>query len=63
MGGTAGRMLKYATYLAEELSSHMPADAAKNIENFTGSTDRYVVYKVGPVLTASVSAVALVIQK
>mgnify|MGYP001796651938 FL=1 len=62
MGGTAGRMLKYAQYFAQELSSHLPANFdAENIVNFTGSTDRYVLYKVGPVLTASVSTAAVVV--
>ena len=64
MGGTAGRMLKYAQYFAQELSSHLPADFdAENIVNFTGSTDRYVLYKVGPVLTASVSTAAVVVVR
>ena len=64
MGGTAGRMLKYAQYFAQELSSHLPADFdAENIVNFTGSTDRYVLYKVGPVLTASVSPAAVAVVR
>ena len=53
-------MLKYAQYFAQELSSHLPTDFdAENIVNFTGSTDRYVLYKVGPVLTASVGPAAV----
>ena len=57
-------MLKYAQYFAQELSSHLPADFdAENIVNFTGSTDRYVLYKVGPVLTASVSTAAVIVVR
>lgn len=53
MGGTASRMKKLAMYFSEELS--LPVQDGVELPNLTGSLDRYVIYKVGPILTASVS--------
>lgn len=46
-------MLAIAKYFAEALAPHVPDDV--DFKNLTGASDRYVMYKVGPVLTASVS--------
>lgn len=45
-------MAKLAQYFAEELC--VPKHDVE-LENLTKSLDRYVIYKVGPILTASVS--------
>ena len=49
MGGSTSRMHGYAEYLAKELEIH---DA--NLQDIC-TTDRYEMYKVGPVLSISVS--------
>ncbi|KAF6039219.1 UPP1 [Bugula neritina] len=51
IGGSNGRMLNVAKYLAKELSSYMPETV--DFTDLTGSSDRFVMYKVGPVLSAS----------
>lgn len=53
MGGSPDRMKKLADRLVEELPYNMPTGHA--LCNIAGGSDRYVLYKVGPVLTASVS--------
>ena len=53
VGGSPNRMLAVAKYFAEVLKEHIPKD--HEIKNLTGTSDRYVIYKVGPVISASVS--------
>ena len=53
MGGSTSRMLDYACYVAKELDQPFKDD--KMPHNYACTTDRYVVYKVGPVLFVSVS--------
>ncbi|XP_064615152.1 uridine phosphorylase 2-like isoform X2 [Liolophura sinensis] len=51
MGGSPDRMKKLADRLVEELPYSMPT--GHTLCNIAGGSDRYVLYKVGPVLTAS----------
>ncbi|XP_067936221.1 uridine phosphorylase 1-like [Watersipora subatra] len=51
IGGSPSRMLTVAKYLAQELSYHVPSNF--ELTNMTKSSDRFVLYKVGPVISAS----------
>lgn len=51
MGGSANRMRKYGCYIAKELGQPFTDD--KVLYNYASASDRYVVYKVGPVLFAN----------
>lgn len=52
MGGSGGRMRKVANALAEEF--HLSDDEKKQID--MSRTDRFLFYKVGPILSVSVSS-------
>lgn len=45
-------MEQFARFMMKELKYSMPA--GQDIVNIAGATDRYALYKVGPVLSASV---------
>jgi len=51
IGGTASRMQKFANEASKVLASLLPDGFVPT--NLTGSTDRYVMYKIGPVLSVS----------
>ena len=53
MGGSPRRMEKFANYMLQELNYGLPTGQA--LINIAGATDRYAMYKVGPVLSVSVS--------
>ena len=46
-------MERFAHFMIKELKYKLPA--GQTIHNIAGATDRYALYKVGPVLMASVS--------
>lgn len=50
-GGSPKRMRVFAEYVREELKIKLPAGCG--LENIANKTDRYALYKVGPVLAAS----------
>lgn len=54
MGGSTTRMKQFAKFLQNELSPFLNHENQKEPENLSNS-DRYVVYKVGPVLAVNVS--------
>jgi uridine phosphorylase len=53
MGGTPKRMLQFALYMKNVIDYKLPTGHL--FENITASTDRYTMYKVGPVLSVNVS--------
>ena len=53
VGGSPRRMERFAHFLAKEINYTIPA--GQTLVNIAGATDRYALYKVGPVLAASVS--------
>ena len=52
MGGSTGRIKLFAKFMQHELKDHLKVD--KEPCNMSKS-DRYVLYKVGPVLAVNVS--------
>ena len=46
-------MLKFAYFIAKEINYKLPA--GQDFCNISGGSDRYVLYKIGPVLSVSVS--------
>ena len=52
MGGSTGRIKLFAKFIQNELKDHLKVD--KEPCNMSKS-DRYVLYKVGPVLAVNVS--------
>ena len=52
-GGSPTRMLKFAYFIAKEINYKLPA--GQDFCNISGGSDRYVLYKIGPVLSVSVS--------
>lgn len=52
VGGSPSRMLTFIKYVATELGLGRPGDEYPNI---CSGSDRYAMYKVGPVLSVSVS--------
>lgn len=52
VGGSPSRMKSFIAYIAEELGLASPGGDYPNI---CAGTDRYAMYKVGPVLSVSVS--------
>jgi len=52
MGGSAGRIKHFAKFIQNELKDHVKVDEEPC--NMSKS-DRYVLYKVGPVLAVNVS--------
>ncbi|KAK6970194.1 uridine phosphorylase 1 [Biomphalaria glabrata] len=50
-GGSPTRMHKFAEYLVEELQIKIPAGL--KVTNIAHGSDRYVLYKVGPVISVS----------
>lgn len=52
MGGTSQRMKAFAVYIAKEINLKLPED---NLEDLSASGQRYSMYKVGPILSISVS--------
>ena len=53
VGGSPRRMENFAQYMLSQLQYTLPAGQA--LVNIAGATDRYALYKVGPVLAVSVS--------
>ena len=52
MGGSPNRLKCFATFIQNELKDHLKIDEEPcNLSN----SDRYVLYKVGPVLAVNVS--------
>lgn len=51
MGGTPHRMLQFANYIKDVIGYKLPM--GHQLENITASTDRYTMYKVGPVLAVN----------
>ena len=56
-GGSPSRMQKFAEYMVKALDFKLPA--GQGLVDIAGGSDRYVLYKVGPVLTVSVSMMVL----
>ena len=54
MGGSTDRIRLFAKFIQNELKDHARTD--KEPSNLSKS-DRYVLYKVGPVLAVNVSAI------
>lgn len=54
MGGSTNRMKQFAKFIQNELQGHLNNNKATEPKNFSRS-DRYVLYKVGPVLAVNVS--------
>ena len=52
-GGSPSRMQKFAEYMVEALNYKLPA--GQGLTDIAQGSDRYVLYKVGPVLSVSVS--------
>ncbi|KAL5010070.1 hypothetical protein ScPMuIL_012375 [Solemya velum] len=50
-GGSTSRMKQLAEYMVDKLHYKLPA--GHTLSNIAGSSDRYVLYKVGPVLSVS----------
>lgn len=50
-GGSANRMKEFAEFLVHELNISLPAGL--RLEDIAHTSDRYVLYKVGPVLSVS----------
>lgn len=53
MGGTPQRMESFAYYIAEQIGERLPPDG--KLKDFSEIGQRYSMYKVGPVLSVSVS--------
>lgn len=53
MGGTPQRMKTFAYYVAEEINVGLPDGG--ELEDLTALGQRYSMYKIGPVLSVSVS--------
>lgn len=51
MGGSARRMETVALYMAKQINYKVPAGQA--LVNISADTDRFAMYKVGPILTVS----------
>jgi len=51
VGGSPRRMERFAQFMLKELRYNLPA--GQDLVNIAGATDRYALYKVGPVLAAS----------
>jgi len=54
-GGSPNRMEKFAHYMVGQLNEKIPA--GMTLCNISHGSDRYVLYKVGPVLSVSVSRI------
>lgn len=52
-GGSPSRMKSFAFYMVKELKYKLLA--GQTLEDISKGSDRYVLYKVGPVLSVSVS--------
>lgn len=52
-GGSPGRMKAFAFYMVKQLKYKITA--GQTLEDISKGSDRYVLYKVGPVLSVSVS--------
>lgn len=50
-GGSPSRMKKFAEYMVDALNYKLPA--GQGLVDIAGGSDRYVLYKVGPVLSVS----------
>ena len=59
MGGSNKRMKKIAEILLKELNIKLPCGTG--LANISCATDRYEMYKVGPILSVSVSTLYLFI--
>lgn len=57
VGGSPWRMKSFIEYIAAELSMEDPKAEYPNI---CAGTDRYAMYKIGPVLSVSVSRAQLI---
>lgn len=51
MGGSPKRMLQFANYIKDEIGYELPAGTKLN--NISEASDRYALYKVGPVLSVN----------
>lgn len=56
MGGSTDRIKQFAKFLQNEFSDYLEDNDKKEPKNLS-DTDRYVVYKVGPVLAINVSTI------
>lgn len=52
-GGSPNRMQKFADFMVGEIHEQIPT--GMQLYNISHGSDRYVLYKVGPVLSVSVS--------
>ena len=59
MGGSTDRMKQFAEFIQSELRDYLKEKDQKEPPNLAKS-DRYVLYKVGPVLSANVCHLFLV---
>jgi uridine phosphorylase len=57
LGGTPKRMEQFAYYIMEEIGHKLPAGTM--LQDISQFSYRYSMYKVGPVLSISVSAYCL----
>ena len=55
MGGTPKRMLQFSNFIKDYVGYKLPT--GHTFENITESTDRYSMYKCGPVLSVNVSSI------
>ena len=53
MGGTSARMEIFAHYIMKEIGHSLPTGA--DLQDITRKSQRFAMYKVGPVLCVSVS--------
>ena len=60
-GGSPTRMLKFAYFIAKEINYKLPP--GQDFSNIAHGSDRYVLYKIGPVLSVSVSLLLLLPRK
>ena len=55
MGGSTERMKNFAEFIKAELKDYLDENTLKSPVVNLSKSDRYVLYKVGPVLSANVS--------
>ena len=60
MGGSASRIKNFAFYMLDQLELKLPT--GQTLVNLIEGTDRYVMYKTGPVLCVNVSMAAMTAQ-
>ena len=52
MGGSAGRMKKFSYFIKDYIDFKLPF--GHKFENISELSDRYVMFKIGPILSISV---------